>query len=125
MVRKHPVIFKEADVLVINKSDLADVMEVSIEALVKDANTVKPGARVVITDAKHGKGIEDEIAYVVDINPYRHGKFMPGTGHEIAAPDRIRGERPDVVIIMNAIYRDEIGKDLERLGAEPRILALQ
>ncbi|MGA1849138.1 MAG: hydrogenase nickel incorporation protein HypB [Thermoplasmatota archaeon] len=61
MVRKHPVIFKEADVIVINKSDLADVMEVSIEALVKDANTVKPGARVVITDAKHGKGIEELI----------------------------------------------------------------
>jgi hydrogenase nickel incorporation protein HypB len=61
MVRKHPVIFKEADVIVINKSDLADVMEVRIEALVKDANTVKPGARVVITDAKHKKGIEELI----------------------------------------------------------------
>jgi len=61
MVRKHPVIFKEADVIVINKSDLAGVMEVDIDTLVRDANTVKPGAPVVITDARHGKGIEELI----------------------------------------------------------------
>ena len=59
MIRKHPLIFKEADLIVINKMDLAEVMEVDIEALKKDANTVKPGARVVVTDAKHGVGIQD------------------------------------------------------------------
>ncbi len=59
MVRKHPLIFKEADVIVINKMDLAQVMEVDIEELKKDAFTVKPGANVVVTDAKHGVGIEE------------------------------------------------------------------
>lgn len=59
MVRKHPLIFKEADIIVINKSDLADLMEVEIESLKKDANIVKPGAKVVVTDAKHGDGIEE------------------------------------------------------------------
>jgi hydrogenase nickel incorporation protein HypB len=59
MVRKHPLIFKEADVIVINKMDLAQVMEVDIEGLKKDAFTVKPGANVVVTDAKHGVGIEE------------------------------------------------------------------
>lgn len=58
MVRKHPLIFKEADIIVINKSDLADLMEVRIESLIEDANTVKPGATVVVTDAKHSVGIE-------------------------------------------------------------------
>ncbi|MGA1819890.1 MAG: hydrogenase nickel incorporation protein HypB [Thermoplasmatota archaeon] len=59
MIRKHPVIFREADVIVINKSDLAGVMEVDIEVLKRDANTVKPHSRIVVTDAKHGVGIQE------------------------------------------------------------------
>ncbi|MFW3146173.1 MAG: hydrogenase nickel incorporation protein HypB [Thermoplasmatota archaeon] len=59
MVRKHPVIFREADVVVINKKDLAGVMEVDIGLLKRDLDTVKPGAKVVVTDAKHGEGIEE------------------------------------------------------------------
>jgi hypothetical protein len=27
--------------------------------------------------------LSNEIEYVVDINPYRHGRYLPGTGHEI------------------------------------------
>ena len=50
---------EEADLIVINKSDLAEVMEVDIERLKMDARTVKPGARVIVTDAKHGVGIEE------------------------------------------------------------------
>jgi hydrogenase nickel incorporation protein HypB len=61
MVRKHPLIFKEADVIVINKSDLAEIMEVDIDTLIRDANVVRPGAPVIVTDAKHGKGIEELI----------------------------------------------------------------
>lgn len=59
MIRKHPVIFREADVIVINKSDLAGVMEVDIEVLKKDANIVRPNSRIVVTDARHGAGIEE------------------------------------------------------------------
>ncbi len=59
MVRKHPLIFREADVIVINKSDLAEIMEVDIDILVKDANTIKPNSSVFVTDAKHSVGIED------------------------------------------------------------------
>ncbi|MBN1389028.1 MAG: hydrogenase nickel incorporation protein HypB [Candidatus Thermoplasmatota archaeon] len=59
MIRKHPVIFREADVIVINKSDLAGVMEVDLDVLKRDANTVRPNSRVIVTDAKHGVGIEE------------------------------------------------------------------
>lgn len=59
MVRKHPVIFREADVVVINKRDLAGVMEVDMDILISDLDIVKPGAKVVVTDAKHGDGIEE------------------------------------------------------------------
>ena len=34
------------------------------------------------------------IEYAVDINPYKHGMFMAGTGQEIVAPELPRGVRP-------------------------------
>jgi len=61
MVVKHPLIFKEADVAVINKIDLAGVMGTNVEKLVKDAESVNSNIRVVVTDAKKGVGLEDLI----------------------------------------------------------------
>ncbi len=58
MVRKHPMIFRESDVIVINKSDLASLMEVDTAALEADARRVRPDADIVVTDAKHGVGID-------------------------------------------------------------------
>jgi SAM-dependent methyltransferase len=69
-------------------------------------------------------GINNEVDYVVDINPYRQGCYMAGTGHRIISPDFLKEYQPDVVIAMNAIYRDEIKKDLNKLGLHPEILAL-
>jgi SAM-dependent methyltransferase len=66
-------------------------------------------------------GIGDEVAAVVDINPYKHGKFMAGTGHEIVPPEALRELRPELVIAMNPIYLDEIRGDLDRLGVAARL----
>jgi len=69
-------------------------------------------------------GMEDAVSYAVDINPHRHGSFMPGCGVEIVSPEFLREYRPDLVIIMNAIYRQEIGNDLQNLGLDPEIVAV-
>lgn len=58
MVRKHPMIFRESDVIVINKSDLADLMEVSISSLLEDASRVRPDVKCIVTDAKHDVGVD-------------------------------------------------------------------
>jgi hydrogenase nickel incorporation protein HypB len=57
MVRKHPMIFSLADVIVVNKIDLADIMEVDTERIVSDAKEVNPHTSICLTDAKHGEGI--------------------------------------------------------------------
>lgn len=67
-------------------------------------------------------GIDREVEYVVDINPYRHGKFMPGTGHPIVSPQFLVDYRPHYVIIMNAIYTNEIGNNLRQFGLAPELL---
>ncbi len=69
-------------------------------------------------------GIQDEIGYAVDINPVKTGTFMAGTGHEIADPEFLHTYQPDVVIIMNPIYREEIQRDLQRLGVDAEILTV-
>jgi SAM-dependent methyltransferase len=67
-------------------------------------------------------GITSEVEYVVDINPYRQGKFMPGTGHPIVSPQFLVDYRPHYVIIMNAIYTNEIGNNLRQFGLAPELL---
>jgi SAM-dependent methyltransferase len=69
-------------------------------------------------------GVTHEIEAVVDINAHKHGKFLAGTGHEIIAPQALATIRPDCVIVMNAIYADEIRADLERMGLSPELVAL-
>ncbi len=69
--------------------------------------------------------IPDELEYVVDINPYRQGYYMSGTGHAIVAPEFLGEYQPDVVVVMNEIYCDEIGNTLKEMGLEPEIVALK
>jgi SAM-dependent methyltransferase len=69
-------------------------------------------------------GVGGKIEFVVDINPYRHGYFMPATGQRIVSPAFLKEYRPDVVIIMNSVYRDEITRDLDRMSLRPEILVL-
>lgn len=64
-------------------------------------------------------GLTEQIEYVVDINPHKAGTFMAGTGQEIVLPTFLTGYRPDVVIVMNPIYRDEIQRSLQALGLSP------
>ena len=69
-------------------------------------------------------GIGDSVDYAVDINPHRHGCYMPTTGQRIVSPAFLKEYRPDAVIIMNAIYRAEITRDLDNLGLRPEIHVL-
>ena len=61
MVLKHPFIFMDASVVVINKIDLAEAMGVSVEKLEKDALSINPKAKIVKTDCRTGEGISDVI----------------------------------------------------------------
>lgn len=61
---------------------------------------------------------------VVDINPHKHGKFLAGSGFEIVSPDALRSLRPDVVLVMNSIYTEEIRRDLAERSLHPELIAL-
>ena len=61
MIRKHPHMFLGAQIVVINKIDLAAAMEVSVEGLARDVHTLKPDIKVIPTSCKTGEGL-DEVA---------------------------------------------------------------
>jgi 2-polyprenyl-3-methyl-5-hydroxy-6-metoxy-1,4-benzoquinol methylase len=64
----------------------------------------------------------DDIAYVVDINPHKSGSFIAGTGQQVVSPLQLQRIRPDAVIVMNPVYREEISRDLNELGLSPELL---
>ncbi len=69
-------------------------------------------------------GIEREVEYVVDINPHKHGTYLAGTGQKIVAPAFLAEYRPDLVVVMNPIYLDEIRADCRELGVDAEFEAL-
>ena len=68
--------------------------------------------------------LERDVLCVTDVNPYRHGMFVPGSGHEIVPPTELAKIRPDRVVVMNPIYLREVRADLLALGLSPQIVAL-
>jgi SAM-dependent methyltransferase len=66
----------------------------------------------------------EDIACLVDINPHMQGKFIAGAGLEIVAPEWLPEIDPDVVFLMNPIYRDEVQADLDRLHVEAELVAV-
>jgi SAM-dependent methyltransferase len=66
----------------------------------------------------------DLIQHVVDINPHRHGKFIPGLGKEIMSPQFLKEYKPDQVIVMNPIYCNEIQQMLNEMGVSTQIVPL-
>lgn len=57
MIKKHPVIFALSDVIVINKIDLAEAMEVDPTVLQNDAKALGTKAVTIQIDARHGQGL--------------------------------------------------------------------
>ena len=64
------------------------------------------------------------IEYVVDINPHKHDMYHASSGHQIVSPAFLKDYRPDLVIVMNSIYQDEIRGDLAAMGLDPEVMAL-
>ncbi len=62
------------------------------------------------------------VGFVVDINPNKQGNYMAGSGIKIVSPACLSEYGPDVVIIMNPVYRDEIIAELTRMDLNPEVI---
>jgi SAM-dependent methyltransferase len=57
----------------------------------------------------------DFIDFTVDRNPYKQGKFLPGTHIPIHAPEKIGEAKPDYVLILPWNFRDEIMRQMAHI----------
>jgi hydrogenase nickel incorporation protein HypB len=67
MVRKHPHMFLGAHLVVINKVDLAEAMNVSVAQLAEDVRILKPDIKVIPTSCKAGTGLDEVAAELLAI----------------------------------------------------------
>jgi SAM-dependent methyltransferase len=67
-------------------------------------------------------GGSSEVSCVVDVNPYRQGKYLVSSGHQVVAPASLRESPPDVILVMNPIYCEEIQRDLDSMGVCAELL---
>jgi len=58
VIEKHPMLFKMSDIAVINKMDLADILETNVDKMVHDAKKINPSIEVITTSAKTGENID-------------------------------------------------------------------
>lgn len=59
----------------------------------------------------------DFVDYVVDRNPYKHGRFTPGTHIPIYPVERIDETRPDYLLILPWNLKQEIMQQMRHVGA--------
>jgi SAM-dependent methyltransferase len=55
----------------------------------------------------------DFLEFTVDRNPYKHGRFLPGTHIPIYPVEQIRNRRPDYILILPWNLKDEIVAQLD------------
>ncbi|MGI5125231.1 methyltransferase domain-containing protein [Pseudonocardia sp. CA-107938] len=54
----------------------------------------------------------DLLRYTVDRNPYKHGRFTPGTRIPVLPPEQIDADRPDYVLVLPWNLRAELTEQL-------------
>ena len=69
---------------------------------------------------KPSKGVDA----IIDINPHRKDRYAPASSQPINTPDCLTSVNPKTVILMNAIYEQEIANSLFEMGLKPDLLTL-
>ncbi|MCE5214084.1 MAG: hydrogenase nickel incorporation protein HypB [Methanobacterium sp.] len=65
-VEKHPLIFKDADLVVINKIDIAEAVGADEEKMANDAKMLNPDVEVIKSSLKTGEGVKEIIKAIED-----------------------------------------------------------
>ena len=66
----------------------------------------------------------DGVGTVIDENPRKRARFLPGTGHVVSAPEDLIANPVDVILVVNAVYLLEIADRIDALGVLASLIAL-
>ncbi|NGN66438.1 class I SAM-dependent methyltransferase [Streptomyces sp. A7024] len=94
-----------------------DLLKFLIEAAERGETVVGYGAPGKGNTLLNHCGIRpDLLPYTVDRNPYKHGRFTPGTRIPILPPEQIAADRPDYVLVLPWNLRTELAEQLSYVG---------
>lgn len=69
---KYPVMFRAADVVVVNKVDLLPHLDFQLDSFLANLTAVNPEARVIMASARTGEGVDEWCAWLA-----RRGPLVP------------------------------------------------
>lgn len=69
---KYPVMFRSADLVIVNKLDLIPHLDYDLPTFYANLNAVNPGVAVIETSARTGVGIDKWCEWLVDFHRDRH-----------------------------------------------------
>jgi len=61
---KYPVMFRSADVVIVNKIDLLPYLDFDLELFHSNLRDVNPDVRTIETSAKTGEGVDEVCAWI-------------------------------------------------------------
>ena len=61
---KYPIMFREADCLLITKTDLAPYLDIEIETIVQNVRQINTKATIIALSAKTGEGLSEWLNWV-------------------------------------------------------------
>jgi hypothetical protein len=94
-----------------------DLLRFLIEAASRGKTVVGYGAPGKGNTLLNHCGIRpDLLAYTVDRNPYKHGRYTPGTRIPILPPEQIEIDKPDYVLVLPWNLRKELTAQLSYVG---------
>ncbi len=120
--REHQLRFNELE----GYSGFAAKVDETKRNLLDFLITAKRAGKKVVGYGAPGKGNTllnycgirtDFLDFTVDANPYKQGKFTPGTRIPILPPDAIRAAKPDYVLILPWNLKDEIATQASYIRA--------
>lgn len=66
----------------------------------------------------------EHILGCIDRNPFKQGRFIPGTGHPVIAPADISPEKVRCILVENDVYFEEIEKEAHAIDGGIQVLSL-
>lgn len=93
-----------------------DILKFLIQAKEEGKTIVGYGAPAKGNTLLNYCGIgRDFIDYTVDKNPYKQGRYLPGSHIPIEQPSKIRETKPDYVLILPWNLKDEIMEQMDSI----------
>ena len=71
----------------------------------------------VLTAIGRGHGLD----CAVDLSPGRQGRYLPGSGLAVRAPEVLSSLQPRHIVLMNPVYRTEVQQQLDQMGVRSHL----